>query len=110
MGRKIKIKDIQDLVYNKRLDWQTINRLVDSDKFEELWKLLGDVDSEEGYVIIESGNLVNIKKWFDARKREHPQTMSVKELRELAGDLGVKYYYSLNKEPLIDAIRRKQNG
>jgi hypothetical protein len=110
VGGKVKIKDVQDLAYTRRLDAQGIDRLVNAERFSELWKLLGDIDRGEGSELIGSGNLDKVKKWFEERKKEHPETMSVKELREMAGDLGVKYYYTLNKEKLIAAIRRKQNG
>jgi len=110
VGGKVKLKEVQDLAYTCRLDAQGIDRLVNSDRFEDLWKLLGDIDRGEGHELIGSGNLSKVRSWFESRKKEHPGTMSVKELRELAGDLGVKYYYSMNKEKLIAAIRRKQNG
>lgn len=108
MGRKI--EEIQALVYNKRLDWQMLDRLVHSDTFESIWSKL-EADSQEAFLaFIRTGDGQGAKDYLKDKKQKFPETMSVEELRDLAKKLGVRRYYDKRQAELVTAIRRKRRG
>jgi hypothetical protein len=100
------LASIQERLYNDILDLRSIERLVTSKLFRTAWDSVGDEERKSVVYHIDMKDQRSIKLWI----RKHNQnTLSVRELKDIAYQLGIYRYSRLSKNELVQAIMEKEN-
>lgn len=96
------VSHVRISVHNRCLDFRAMDRLVQSPEFEQAFKL--DPNNVFIQFAILSGNVTEVDKWVKATLGREIGEMSIRNLRDVASRLGIRYYSSLTRDELIVKI------
>lgn len=98
------LKDLRHFNLKRVNRLRCVQRLIESDAFGEAWdKSTPEKHKEvEGWIYL--GSVLRLETWVIACQNKQPETMSLRQLRERASVVGIKYYGRLSKSQLIQEI------
>jgi hypothetical protein len=101
------LSQIKERLYNEILDLRSIHRLVTSKLFQTAWDSTPEDEHKTVSYHIDMGAIKFIREWI----RKHNQnTLTIRELKEMAYQLGIYRYSRLSKIELLQAITEHENG
>lgn len=110
LGRKVTYQQVYGFAVLQRLDALRVERVIDTPQFKEVFKHATDAQKESALLILESTKLNKsslIRDWMRDNEREETvlELMTVRQLRLLARNAGVKNYSHKSQPQLVEAIR-----
>lgn len=96
---------LKEIIHNKVLRARAIDRLVDTEIFQELWNV-SDVDQKDLAIIyISDLNLEPLKRWVYNHPKRDIDEMGFTELVNLAKAKRIKGYSRMSKTELLRALK-----
>lgn len=104
-----KLVVIQQALHDRVLAARNLQRLVASAVFERLFNGASEVDQESLHGHIQRGNRDAVEAWIKDQqsKQEDASTLSMRDLRIKASQLGIVGYGWMPKASLLSAIHNK---
>jgi hypothetical protein len=101
------LQQIQEQIYNEILDLRSLEHLIKSKLFRAAWDSTTEEQHNLVLIYIKDKQCPFIKTWI----RKHNQnTLTTRELKEIAYQLGIYRYSRLSKNELLQAIMEHENG
>lgn len=102
------LSDLQELLKSKLLEARSLYYLVTSEKFEDCYTRCNIEQQEQLMVAIKNNNREFIVTRIKESTLAEIESMTMKDLRNLAKELGVRSYNILTKPSLLSAIKLRQ--
>lgn len=96
------VPNVRQNIHNRCLDFRAMDRLVQTPEFEQAFSL--DPSNVFVQFALLSGNVIEVDKWVKATLKREIGEMSIRNLRDVASQLGIRYYSTLTKDELIVQI------
>lgn len=87
-----------------------LHRLVNSEKFAELYEKCSRAAAEEVAAHIQSGDLAAVLGWVDRQLMIDLYDLPVKQLRHIASGYAIPEYHILRKHELVEAILNEREN
>lgn len=106
----VTLLDIQQVLHSRVNDWRSLQRIVETTDFEIAYKQATEEQRRIATQLIKNGEKDNVLKWIalQERNRTDIEELPVRELRKLAGSLGIAGYQFLTKASLLSQIKGKE--
>lgn len=101
---------LQRDLHSKFLALRSIKRLISSELFKEVYDSVSNDKKQEVQNYINNNDLYKIKSWIRVNRNIELGTMSIRQLRDKARELGVKNYSMLTTSMLLSAITKALEG
>lgn len=101
------LRELRSQFHNKTLEIRSIDRLIDTYKFEDAYKLANDQQKEEIALILKLHSCALIKKWIRDILSGPIRYWSYRRLREAAKNENIHRYSRLDRDDLIAALEAK---
>lgn len=102
-----RLRFIRDRLYNRVLDLRSVERLVNAQSFELAWNAANTTQKEKVATLIETLDCSGIKQWVRSLNQA---SLSIRELKERASQLGIPCYSRMDKQALLTAIYSKEDA
>lgn len=105
------VASIRHSLHSRLLDTRSLQRIVESENFEEIYKNASEDQRIIVKHLIQQGATGGVTQWLVIQQRNSKAniaTLSVRELRQMASKLGIAAYNILPKASLLSAIRNKE--
>ncbi len=100
-----RLGSIRQACHARMLSARTINRIVESDDFRDYFLKSSELVQTTAEQFILNGDKDGLESWMHDRRNEFDNAaLSIKELRRIAQQLGVKGYNALPKALLLTGI------
>lgn len=104
----IKLNDLQGSIYNRFLEIKALHKLLTSPLFIILFKEATDNERELIKFWIDNHDRIKLNNWIKEKNERNLFCFSLRRLREIASNLGIRYYCSLSRLELILQIKHQQ--
>jgi len=106
MGREM-IQEHQTSIHNQILKLRSIERLLQSDKFEDAYGAATGEDFKELDTILKILNIKQLKLWIFKINEGSLETMSSRRLKELCKEQSIPYWSRLDRIEMIEELNAK---
>lgn len=90
---------------NKICEARSIDRTINSDEFATAFEKADDLSREAVSGIVRNGNKAALEDWLRVARQTSHAEMSLRELRVVGQQLGVRHYNRLPKALLLSEIQ-----
>lgn len=101
------IQEHQTSIHNQILKLRSIERLLQSDKFEDAYGAAMGKDFEGLDWILKNLNFKQLKVWIFKINEGSLETMSSRRLKELCKEQSVPYWSRLDRQEMIEELHAK---
>jgi hypothetical protein len=101
------VGDIQYETHSKFLAVRSIKRLISSELFKDVFKSVSKEKQIEVEQYIKNNDVIKLKKWIKNNRTIELGTMSIRQLKDRAKELGVRNYSMMTKSMLLSEITRE---
>lgn len=105
------VSEIQLALHAQLNNTRSLHRLVCLPEFEEAFKTANEEQRTIVKKLINTGNREGVEKWLAIQHRDKVdfESLTMRELRVMAQQLGIKAYNFLPKASLLSEIKRARN-
>lgn len=99
---------MRDAAHSRFLESKRIRHFVFSQKFEKAMELASEDDKKTLEELIKLGSIKEIRKYVDKILAPEVKHASLTQLRHMAKQFGIRYYYYMTRNQLIESIENEK--
>lgn len=109
MRENLTANEARQHIHTKLLKLRNVYTVVASDKFQEAYNIANENQRRQIWVHFDADDHIGLNRLIRRLLRDDLGNLSIRELRRIASDYGIRGYWLFSKASLLSAIKQRES-